>query len=65
MKLSQLLARYDHGQHVEIRNDDGVLFRGICNDIPLDIAMHHHVDSFRAVTSVGGIGYPYIVVYVD
>lgn len=60
MKLSQLLALYDHDQLVEVRNDDGILYWGLCQDTPPSIAMHKHVLSFRAVVQSRNARVPYI-----
>lgn len=67
MKLSQLLARYDHDQLVEVRNDDGIIYKGLCQDTPPSIAMHKHVLSFHAVAAGKSASamIPYIVVRVD
>ena len=65
MKLSQLLARYDHYQLVEVRNDDGIIYKGLCRDVPPSLAMHKHVLSFHAAAQVRNTIVPYIVVRVD
>ena len=65
MKLSQLLARYDHDQLVEVRNDDGILYKGLCQDAPPSLAMHKHVLSFHAVAQGRNAIVPYIVIRVD
>lgn len=65
MKLSQLLARYDHYQLVEVRNDDGIIYKGLCKDTPPSMAMHKHVLSFRAVVQGRNASVPCIVVRVE